>query len=282
MKRLLPVVFIAVACSHARGPGATTVAPVSGPVTTDIAANASLVSRMSVMRVVCKTTMMGGTGFLHHSGNVITAAHVVAGCAPAEVVLLSPAGVGVLAKAVTSDPFRDLALVQPGETIHGPAFVIGKKDADLKIGTQVVTWGFPGGYGGASPILSVGYLSGTESVSLSPLASPKQWVVNAAFNHGNSGGPLLSLEDNTVIGVVSGKMDPIPKDIQQALTALKAQSSGFVYTKTFADGRMVNVSEGQVIAEVLEYLRSVTQLVVGHAVTLTDLRAFLTEQKIEP
>jgi hypothetical protein len=37
-----------------------------------------------------------------------------------------------------------------------------------------------------------------------------------------------------------------------------------------------------VIAEVLEYLRKQTQLVIGHAVILGDLRSFLKENDIEP
>ncbi len=49
-----------------------------------------------------------------------------------------------------------------------------------------------------------------------------------------------------------------------------------------ANGNIVSVTEGQLVEEILSYLRSQTQLVIGHAVMLDDLRSFLTEQGIQP
>jgi len=106
--------------------------------------------------------------------------------------------------------------------------------------------------------------------------------VNAAFNGGNSGGPVLNAEDGSVIGVVSSKLAPIPPIIESALMALQQQSSGFMYTKTLPDGSQESISEGRVIGDVLRYLRSQTQLVLGHAVTSYDLRQFLINNGIEP
>ena len=34
---------------------------------------------------------------------------------------------------------------------------------EFKIGTQVSTWGYPGGYFGLFPMLSVGYLAGIDA-----------------------------------------------------------------------------------------------------------------------
>jgi len=107
-------------------------------------------------------------------------------------------------------------------------------------------------------------------------------VVNAAFNGGNSGGPVLNTEDGAVIGVVSSKLAPVPQIIESALEALLAQQSGFEYTRTMPDGSQENVSEGKIVGEILKYLRSQTQLVLGHAVTSYDLRQFLQANGIEP
>jgi hypothetical protein len=107
-------------------------------------------------------------------------------------------------------------------------------------------------------------------------------VVNAAFNGGNSGGPVVSLQDGSVIGVVSTKLAPEPQLIAMMLKELSTQKFGFKYTASFGDGREVSFSEGQVIAEILDYLRSQVQLVIGHAVRAQDLRAFLQERGVEP
>ena len=139
------------------------------------------------------------------------------------------------------------------------------------------TWGYPGGYSGADPLLTVGYLSGHEQVN-----GRERYVVNAAFNAGNSGGPLLQLETGAVIGVVASKLAPLPNHVRTILEKMAQQKSGMQWTYTLPDGTQRNVSEAQIIAEVLQFLRSQTQLVVGHCVTLDNLKAYLTSQRLPP
>jgi S1-C subfamily serine protease len=255
--------------------------PVSAPITTDSSGRHGAIAAKSVMRIICKTTSMGGTGFLHKSGMVITAAHVVEECKIPDLLLILSSGRRINIASVKLDITHDLALVSPVEKIEVPTLPIST-ESEIPVGTQVTTWGFPAGYNGLSPLLTVGYLAGTDRLPTSGGLSPVRWVVNAAFNSGNSGGPVLSLDDGSVIGVVSTKLAPIPLSIEGALDALSKQQSGFIYTKTLPTGEKVNVSEGQVVAEVLKYLRSQTQLVLGHAVTSQDIRQFLIKEKVEP
>jgi S1-C subfamily serine protease len=60
--------------------------------------------------------------------------------------------------------------------------------------------------------------------------------VNAAFNGGNSGGPLILIETGDVIGVVVSKLAPISQNTLQALKALQSNQSGITYTATAPDG----------------------------------------------
>ena len=153
---------------------------------------------------------------------------------------------------------------------------------NFSIGAQVTTWGFPSGYNGLVPLLSVGYLSGIDIVKTDSGKLMKRWVINAAFNGGNSGGPLINVEDGTVIGVVSSKLAPIPAYIESELEVLKNQRSGFSYTITKTDGTTKQVSEGQIIADVLQHLRNQTQLVLGHTVSLKDIKEFLKQNGVKP
>ena len=109
-----------------------------------------------------------------------------------------------------------------------------------------------------------------------------QWIINAAFNRGNSGGPLIHIETGEVIGVVSSKLDSFSEDIKGALDALNNQKFGFTYTATFPDGSTKKFTEGQVVGMVLEELRNQVQLVIGMAVHVHDLRLFLKAQNIDP
>lgn len=152
----------------------------------------------------------------------------------------------------------------------------------MKVGSQVSTWGFPGGYRGRSPLLSVGYLAGMDGRKLPNGNIVKRWVVNAAFNLGNSGGPLIDIEDGSVMGVVSSKLAPVPADVESAMKALTTQNFGMQYTATRPDGSTFKISEGQVVAMVLEHLRNQTQLVIGHAVLLDDVRSFLKQHGVQP
>ena len=107
-------------------------------------------------------------------------------------------------------------------------------------------------------------------------------VVNGAINLGNSGGPLIHVESGKVIGVVSSKIAPIPKYIKEALEAMKHNKSITVFVRTETDGSKVKMSTAQVAADVLQFLRSQTQLVIGHAVLVGDMRDFLKANSIDP
>jgi hypothetical protein len=131
-------------------------------------------------------------------------------------------------------------------------------------------------------MLSVGYLSGIDGVPAKSGKIVPQFVLNAAVNHGDSGGPVVLVETGEVIGIADNKIAPLSSTTLSALTALEKQGSGFVYSATLPDGTKRNFSEGQVIAMVLEDLRQQVQLVIGHAVMIGDMRAFLTKSGIVP
>ena len=177
----------------------------------------------------------------------------------------------------------DLALVQPKDAITATTLTISSApEQDIKVGTQVSTWGFPGGYGGLSPMLSVGYLSGIQAVRTPTGGIERQWVVNAAFNRGNSGGPLLSTQTGEVIGVVDSKAAPISDAIRGAMKALGTNQNGLQFNATMGDGSQRSFSESQIVEAVLEELTNEVQLVIGNAIMASDIRSFLTANKIDP
>jgi S1-C subfamily serine protease len=275
------LVGVGVYCSAVLPAHAVDQIPTGTPVETDTAGKSRGVAVSSVVRVVCSAEGTGGSGFLHRSGKIISAAHVVADCDKAKLLLVLGSGKRLEVSEVKYNETLDLALLTPKEKISGPSLPISSTPK-LAVGSQVTTWGYPAGYNGAAPLLSVGYLAGEDRVKTKAGLSPPRWVVNAAFNGGNSGGPLVNIEDGSVIGVVSSKLAPISPLIESALEVLKKQRSGFTYTKQYPDGTTETVSEGQVVAEVLYYLRTQTQLVVGHAIKSDDVRSFLKANSVEP
>jgi S1-C subfamily serine protease len=253
--------------------------PVAAPIDTDSAGRGGDIATHAVVRLVCVAQNTVGTGFLHKSGNILTADHVVRGCSEPQMVL--PNGTLAPVTTIATDQDHDLALVKPRTPMTVPPLAIAATDS-FKVGTQVSTWGFPGGYFGLSPMLSVGYLAGIDAIRTNSGTIVRQWVVNAAFNGGNSGGPLIHIETGTVFGVVSSKLAPISQEAAHILSLLENQKSGFAYTGKSADGKDIRFSEGQLIGMVLNELRRQVQLVIGKAVLREDLIAFLKANNIDP
>jgi hypothetical protein len=54
--------------------------PVTAPIDTDSAGRAGDIATHSVVRLICPAANTVGTGFLHKSGNILTADHVTRGC----------------------------------------------------------------------------------------------------------------------------------------------------------------------------------------------------------
>ena len=249
--------------------------PAAAPMTTDLAGSSGSIALTSVFRVNT------GTGFLHKSGAIITAAHVVGNLAPNSILVIGNQGHPFVVDKLEKDPDLDLALLFLKTPIKAPTLALSNSK-EIKVGLQVSTWGFPAGYNGLSPLLSTGYVSGRDQLKSQSGKLVPRLVVNAAFNLGNSGGPLVEIEKNTVVGVVVSKLAPLPNYIETYLNALKVAKYGLMFTKTNPDGSKEEISEAQVIEVVLQYLRSQTQLVIGYSVLIEDLNGFLKKNGIEP
>jgi S1-C subfamily serine protease len=253
--------------------------PVASPLNSESFNTGGIAAVQSVMRVICPQQDSQGTGFLHKSGMVITAAHVIKDCVAPKLLL--PSNTVVESTIEGSDLDFDFAILRPASKITAAALPITDRDT-LNIGTQLSTWGFPGGYFGLKPMLSIGVLSGQDAIKSDSGKLVAQYVVNAAFNSGNSGGPLLQVETGEVVGIVVSKLAPISDTTMAALKAIQENQSGVIYNATRPDGTSVQLVEGQVIAMVLEDLRKQVQLVIGRAAMSGDLKNFLRYHGINP
>jgi S1-C subfamily serine protease len=144
-------------------------------------------SLSAILLIVCPN-VGAGTGFLLDSGVVVTNAHVVSTCTEGNLEARTGSNRVLHFSKVIKDQVRDLALLLPTEKLEN-GLKLAKNDSPQP-GTEVTTWGFPFLYDQTSPLLSVGYVSGFRKVGQND-RPVKHIVINGAFNHGNSGGPLL-------------------------------------------------------------------------------------------
>jgi S1-C subfamily serine protease len=222
-----------------------------------------------------------GSGFLLENGAMITNSHVVAGCTEQTLVAIGTANKQVRFSRVIGDTDRDLALLIPTEKLAN-GLKLAESDSPPP-GTPVTTWGYPFIYDGASPLLSVGYVAGFREVipDNSMNKRIKHIIVNGAFNHGNSGGPLLIAHENEVIGVVVLTYNFYPPAVKKFIDQLSTTTYGLQWTLTRPDGTQQSVSEAQVTAAILNEFYQKTQVMIGEAIGASELLAMLKEHASE-
>ena len=233
----------------------------------------------SVVLLYCPKTNVKGTGFILRGGLIVTNNHVVEGCT-AEEMKANPIGSeGFGFSKMVVDKGVDLALLRPSKHLTGGLDLA--PDTDSEIGTSVNTWGFPLSYNGPAPLLSVGYIAGYVKDGENG-KEVKHIVVNGAFNPGNPGGPLFRANDDKVIGVVVAKFHLYPPFVQQAIQALAHPNAGIGGVQvTDEHGNTKTLFESQITAMVLDQFYTTTQVMIGEAISVSELRSFVNRRKAE-
>lgn len=234
---------------------------------------------LSVVLVVTTSTGQKGTGWLVSERHVVTNEHVVRGGSSSSIQVQFSDAAMMSAQSFVVDALTDIAVI----TLDRAASYtpLGIDTAIPDIGTRVCAWGHPLGYNGPQPILSVGYVAGFNAHQPQGLAQPqRRLVLNAALNPGNSGGPIVAWGEQSVRGIAVTKHAPISHYLQSAIDALKNNSSGIVFTATDGQGNTHQFVESQVVADVLQYFRDMTQVVIGEAIAAENVVVFLDKNGI--
>jgi hypothetical protein len=154
--------------------------------------------RSGVVRVEVETCDYEalGTGFLLGPRLVATVEHVVDGAVSIRLVR-SGRRLGT-ATVIGSDAARDLALLRTSRPIRGYQFGLAGRAPAL--GEDVAALGFPRGL----PLsVTRGLVSGSDrTIPIEGIKRRRLIQTDTALNHGNSGGPLISLDSGQVIGLV--------------------------------------------------------------------------------
>ncbi len=135
-----------------------------------------------------------GTGFLVGPDLVVTAAHMVR---DASAISISFGRTSVNAVTLGVNELADLALVRTEVPVQGHQFQF--RTTEPPIGTDVAALGFPLGRPFTLTRGTVSALNAEQKIGNRVLGNLIQ--TDAAINHGNSGGPLIT-QDGQVSGVV--------------------------------------------------------------------------------
>jgi hypothetical protein len=239
----------------------------------------------SVLRIECLMDNGKGTGFVVSStGFVVTNSHVIGHCAAVDLTAVSPVTEEPIKfSSMVKDDNRDLALLCPTKTL--PALRLSEDD-QAPVETEVETWGYPLRYNLTAPVLSRGYIAGYDEGldSQGHLKNPRvnHLIVNGAFNPGNSGGPLIDKATGKVVGIVVEKWGLYSPFVEKAIAGLQhataTTSSGLSYVDP-TTGRTITLMNEQVTALALQELYNASQVMMGEAISVSELNAFIKEKK---
>lgn len=142
--------------------------------------------------VVIRTSIGEGTGFfISKDGHIITNKHLI-GNLDRQVSVRMYDGSSLIAVVVAYAESADLALLQAAGDEFPWLRLIRDLD-EVMVGLDVLVVGAPEGFGWS---ISKGVISGIRLIDGIVCIQ-----TDAAMNHGNSGGPLISLDTGRVIGV---------------------------------------------------------------------------------
>jgi Trypsin-like peptidase domain len=160
-----------------------------------------------------------------------------------------------------------------------------KGDENPPVETEVETWGYPLRYQDSAPVLSRGYVAGYtlgKGVNGQPKNPPvRHLIVNGALNPGNSGGPLIDRGSGKVIGIVVEKwalFSPVVENVILALRNISGGTAGGFY-KIDDNGNKVEIIEEHAVSMALEELYSKSQVMVGEAISVSELNTFIVEKR---
>jgi serine protease Do len=170
-----------------------------------------------------------GSGFvIRADGLIVTNRHVVNGALKIRVRL--PDGRDVAAKLLGADAVTDIALLKVN-VANLPALRLGTSQS-VSVGDPVIAIGNPFGLGQS---VSAGIISARgRTLEDDPYIDFLQ--TDAAINHGNSGGPLMS-PDGTVVGVTSALFSPSGGSVGLGF-AIPAETVSAVIGQLEAKGRV--------------------------------------------
>jgi S1-C subfamily serine protease len=277
--------------THSSAQNASTTAKQSIPIATQLLLENehSVAQRRvikSVLMIQCPKDNSKGTGFALVGGGVITTnSHVVGSCTKEELRGISSLSEKpVTFSSMVQDTNRDLALLCTTSPLATQGLELNG-DERPPIETEVVTWGYPLRYQLPAPILSRGYVAGyrmeIRQDNQRPGKPVSHLIVNGALNPGNSGGPLIDRETGKVIGIVVEKWSLYSPLVETVIEGLQRPgiSLGGRFSRTDTNGNTVAVSDEEATAAALQELYEKSQVVVGEAISVSELNVFIRERR---
>jgi len=234
-------------------------------------------SKKSVVKVIStlkidngKTMQSTGSGFIvNEEGIVVTNSHVIINDQNAENLVQFDDGTEKqCTEIIHNDPEHDFIMLRIEEG-HYPAIDLGNYE-EVEEGDDI--------YFGGYPLRSSHFTINGGIVSSKFIESNIRLIqIDGSVNSGNSGGPLLNMDDK-VVGIVTEKAGGIDKKLLKISSAIKNRPGTgmrIVYAK--GSPNEFSVDPQQALADVIQIIHDYTSLGIGYAFSIEYVKSKLEE-----
>lgn len=169
----------------------------------------------ATVKIECEGTNFSGSGFhFIRKDIIITNYHVIKSVDNNNIFALTESRERVKLKLLkySNEDEYDYAILQCEENFKGEREVLLPLTSSPTRSMQICFSGFPHGINDL--IVQKGYVS-------APFKD-KGFYIDASVNGGNSGGPIVELEEGKVIGIITKRRFLVPQDLEQLNKNLKA------------------------------------------------------------
>lgn len=220
-----------------------------------------------------------GSGFLVGDGCALTCLHVVKGAS--KVTLWNTKIGSITATVAEIDENHDLALLRmaTGATPHLQFGNYG----ELAEGDGVLFMGYPVGVNMC--VAHRGMISFKGRIEFKYLSAPvDSFALDGSVNRGNSGGPVVSVRKGTVVGIVNAKLGDLSEKLyefrrRREILKKLGVSTSVQFGVVEVDGRqVVGSDQGDVLAEIVDFLSLYTNAGVGYALSADYARELVSHK----
>ena len=237
----------------------------------DKATNAkpSVVKVISTLQQKTNTFQSTGSGFIVKTdGIVLSNSHVVINDDPIGTKVIFDDGVE---KQCVEILFRDKQHDYIIFKIEGGDYQelqLGEYD-DIKDGSEIYFCGFP---------LKSNHhtIHGGNVSSKFEEGGIRIIQIDGSVNSGNSGGPLLNMDDK-VVGIITKKAGGVDEKLMEKSEYFKYSKSFFQLVSKFPDGTEISVDPNKILGEVIEIIHDYTSLGIGYAFSIEYAKAKLNQ-----
>ena len=233
-------------------------------------------SKKAVVKVISMVKIEGGgtfgstgSGFIvNEEGILVTNSHVIINHKNAEnSVQFADGTIKKCTKVIHNDPDHDFIILKIEESDYS-VLELGEYD-EIEEGDDIYFCGYP--------LMSNHFAINAGIISSKFTESNIRLMqIDGSVNSGNSGGPLLNMDDK-VVGIVTQKAGGIDDKLLGISEIVKKSKSGMVINYKFKDGREVKFDPQQALADVIQIIHDYTSVGIGYAFSIEYVKSKLQE-----